>query len=88
MKKIYKKILILIVFIYFVFTLVSQQQTLNTYKTAEKQYSEQLDEAKETNEDLVNTKNNISSLNYIEELAREKLNMYLPNERVYVDIGK
>ena len=25
---------------------------------------------------------------YIEEVAREKLDMYLPNERVYIDISK
>ena len=33
-------------------------------------------------------KENINSPEYIEEIAREKLNMYLPNERVYIDIGK
>ena len=25
---------------------------------------------------------------FIEEIARDKLDMYLPNERVYIDIGK
>ena len=31
----------------------------------------------------------VTSRNDIEaDIAREKLNMYLPNERVYIDIGK
>jgi len=33
-------------------------------------------------------KENVDSTEYIEEMAREKLDMYLPNERVYVDMGK
>ena len=33
-------------------------------------------------------KDNINSPEYIEEIAREKLGMYLPNERVFIDIGK
>ena len=32
-------------------------------------------------------KENIDSPEYIEEIAREKLGMYLPNERVYIDVG-
>ena len=28
------------------------------------------------------------TMEYIEEIAREKLGMYLPNEKVYIDIGK
>lgn len=88
MKKLLKKCILIIIMIYFVFTLISQQKTLNTYKLAQKQYTEQLEEAKETNTELNDTKQNITSLNYIEEVAREKLGMYLPNERVYVDIEK
>lgn len=88
MKKIYKKILIVIIMVYFVFTLVSQQKTLNNYKSAEANYSDKIADAQETNQSLTETKKNITSLNYIEEVAREKLDMYLPNERVYVDIEK
>ena len=32
-------------------------------------------------------KNDVDSLDFIEETAREKLDMYYPNERVYVDTG-
>ena len=36
--------------------------------------------------ELKTVKNNINSTEYIENMAREKLGMYLPNERVYIDI--
>lgn len=88
MKKMYKKIFILIIAIYFVFVLISQQKTLNSYKAATKDYSKQLEQAKQTKKELIDTKKNISSLDYIEEIAREKLDMYLPNEKIYVDINK
>ncbi len=88
MKKIYKKIIIIAIMIYFVGVLISQQTTLNTYKSAETDYKQQLEDATETKEALIKTKQSVSSLDYIEEVAREKLDMYLPNERVYVDIEK
>ena len=88
MKKLYKNIIIVIAIIYFVITLISQQKTLNTYKSAEVSYKEQLEQAKELQSSLLATKSNVSSLDYIEEVAREKLDMYLPNERIYVDIEK
>ena len=88
MKKIYKKIIIAIFLIYFVVTLISQQKTLNQYKSEASTYYEQLETAKETNSELQKTKENVNSTEYIEEVAREKLDMYLPNERVYIDISK
>jgi len=88
MKKAYKNIFMGIVILYFGITLISQQKTLNTYKAAEAEYSEQIEEATCTKEELMATKESISSIDYIEEVAREKLDMYLPNERIYVDIEK
>lgn len=88
MKKIYKKIIIAIFLIYFVVTLMSQQKTINQYKSEASTYSGQLETAKETNSELQKTKENLNSAEYIEEVAREKLDMYLPNERVYIDISK
>lgn len=88
MKKVYKKIIIAIFIIYFVVTIISQQKTLNQYKTEASAYAKQLEAAKETNSDLQATKADINSTEYIEEVAREKLDMYLPNERVYIDMGK
>lgn len=88
MKKRYKRIIIFFIAVYFVYTLIAQQKTLNTYKASANLYAKELQQAKQTKQELLDTKKNISSLDYIEEIAREKLDMYLPNERVYVDISK
>ncbi len=73
---------------YIIYTVISQQQTLNSYKAEEKRYSAQIQEQKEEQEQLKQTKANINSEEYVESIAREKLNMYLPNERVYIDMSK
>ena len=88
MKKIYKNILIIAFFIYFIVTVISQQKTLNQYKTEAATYSKELEEVQNINEELTKTKENVNSPEYIEEVAREKLDMYLPNERVYIDMTK
>jgi len=87
-KKVYKKILFIVIAGYIVSIFVSQQQTLNTYKQEIKKCEEQIAEAKETKESLIAMKENVDSPEYIEQIAREKLGMYLPNEKVYIDIGK
>lgn len=89
MKKVnFKKIFILVFAIYVIYTFFVQQQTLNAYKAEENKYAKKIEEAEKEQEKLIQTKNNINSDEYIEQIAREKLDMYLPNERVYIDIGK
>ena len=88
MKNIFKKILLIAVGIYIISIFISQQQLLNTYQKEIGKYETQKQEAEETKESLVAMKDNVNSPEYIEEIAREKLGMYLPNERVYIDIGK
>lgn len=86
-KKIYKKLLILVVAIYVVFTLVNQQKALNQYTENSKKLSQQIEEQKEYKEELAKKKDNVNSLEFIEETAREMLDMYYPNEKVFVDRG-
>ena len=43
---------------------------------------------KEKKEELLVTQENVNSEEYIEKIAREKLDMYLPNETVYIDASK
>jgi len=86
-KKIYKKLLILIIGIYVIFTLINQQKTLNQYSQDSQQLSQQIEEEKENKEELAKKKDDVNSLEFIEQTAREKLDMYYPNERVYVDRG-
>lgn len=86
-KKIGKKLLFFAILAYIIYVFIGQQKTLNSYSTAQKYYSEQLNKQLAYQESLYDTKANINSKEYIEEVAREKLDMYLPNERVYIDRG-
>ena len=85
--KLLKRILILIIAVYTVFTLVNQQKTLNEYGKNSEELNTQIAEAEEKNEELTKQKDNVDSLEFIEQTAREKLDMYYPNEKVYVDQG-
>ncbi|MGN0993269.1 MAG: septum formation initiator family protein [Bacilli bacterium] len=87
MKKIYKKVLILLIGIYVVFVLINQQNTLNQYSQESIELSEKIQGEQETKEELAKKKEDVNSLEFIEQTAREKLDMYYPNERVYVDTG-
>ena len=87
-KKLYKKILLFIALCYVVNIFITQQKTLNTYLSEINEYEEKIEKAEDTKESLVAMKENVNSPEYIEKIAREKLGMYLPNERVYIDIAK
>ena len=83
----YKKILYIAIFVYVLYIFIGQQKTLNSYKRSQEYYSKQLRTQLAYQETLTETKTNIDSKEYIEKVAREKLDMYLPNERVYIDKG-
>lgn len=88
MRKLLIKLLLIFLAAYAVYIFVSQQKMLNSYAKEKKQYEMQISEAKEQQVDLNDTLSNIDSTEYIEKIAREKLDMYLPNEKVYIDIEK
>ena len=87
-KKVFKKILFLGIAIYIVGTLLSQQKTLNAYSKKVNNYENQIEEQQEAQQSLNEIKENVNSSQYIEQIAREKLGMYLPNEKVYIDATK
>lgn len=87
MKKIvkyFKRIILLIICIYAIVTFCKQQKILNTYASNKEILNIQIEQANNRQEELNKIKKNVTSEEYIEELAREKLDMYLPNERVYI----
>lgn len=88
LKNLLKKILIIAFIIYLVYTFISQQKTLNSYAKEKEIYTEEKELAQEEQNELNEMKENIDSDEYIEQIAREKLGMYYPNERVYIDIEK
>lgn len=88
MKIILKRILLLAISVYVVYTLVSQQKLLNTYAKETEGYANQIEQATQNQTELNETLESLNSTNFIEGIARDKLDMYLPNERVYIDITK
>ena len=83
--KLLKKLVFIAILIYAIITFIKQQKILNAYDEQENNLKTQISEAKEYQDKLNEEKANVNSPEYIEAIAREKLDMYLPNERVYVD---
>lgn len=79
----------LIALIVWIVMLIKQQLNISQYKDELKDLSSQIEvaenELNQNKQDLEQEKKNTDSLEYIEKLAREKLGMYLQNERVYID---
>ncbi len=86
-----KKLLSFFIFVaitsYAVVTLINQQITLNRYSEEQAKLTQQIQEEKNYKDELVAKKDNVNSEEFIEQTAREKLDMYLPTEKVYVDTG-
>lgn len=82
----------IIALIIWIVMLIKQQINISQYKDDIKDLSSKIEVAEKELDDnkqnLEQEKKNTDSLEYIEKLAREKLGMYLPNERVYVDSTK
>lgn len=87
-KNLIKKICITTFLVYISIILIQQQKTLASYNSQKKYYSEKIAEAKEYNQTLMATKDNLNSKEYIEAICREKLDMYSENEKVYININK
>lgn len=88
LKNILKRVVIIVLFIYAVSIFVKQQKMLNTYASEKEQYTNEIVTARSEQDKLNTQLNSVNSTEYIEEMARDKLGMYLPNERVYIDITK
>lgn len=88
MKKLFnlsKKVVFIVLTIYAIITFCNQQKILNTYASNKAELSTKIEEAKDKQQELDGQKENSNSSEYIESVARDKLNMYLPNEKVYIN---
>ena len=78
-----------IALIIWIVMLLKQQLNISHYKDEIKGLSSKIEvaesELNQNKQNLEQEKKNTDSLEYIEKLAREKLGMYLQNERVYID---
>ena len=86
-KKIYRRLFAVIIATYVIFTIANQQKILNQYSQSIDKLSQKINEEQEYKEELAKQKEDVNSLEFIEQTAREKLDMYYPNERLYVDNG-
>lgn len=86
--KIIRNIIIFIILIYVIFTLINQQKILNQYTKSTQELAQSVEKEKQNKEELSKKKEDVNSLEFIEEMAREKLDMYHPNEKVFIDQGK
>ena len=72
--------------------LIRQQKNIIQYQKEIKELSAKInvaqDELEQNKQNLEEEINKSNSPEYIEKVAREKLGMYLQNERVYVDSNK
>lgn len=82
------RIIILGILAYFLYVIITQQQTMANYREEAAVTEKQKEIEIEKNHELQEKRDNLNSTEYIENVAREKLGMYLPNERVYIDITK
>lgn len=76
-------LILVLVLVYACFTFFNQQAKLNSYRQDISYYTAQNEELNQKNEDLLEEQKNVNSEEYIEEVARKKLEMYLPNEMVF-----
>ena len=86
-KRIFTVLLFIMISSYAIVTLVNQQITINRYNEEHAKLSNQIQEETEHKDELIAKKENVNSEEFIEQTAREKLDMYLPTEKVYVDAG-
>lgn len=76
-------LILISVLVYACFTFFNQQAKLNSYRQDISYYTAQNEELKQKKDDLLEEQKNVNSEEYIEEVARKKLEMYLPNEIVF-----
>lgn len=86
-KKLIRNIIAFLALIYVIYTLFNQQKVLNQYAQNSEDLNGQIEAEKEYKEELAKKQSDINSDEFIENTARDKLDMYLPNEKVYMDTG-
>lgn len=74
--------------IIFICTFVDQQIALNKKNSEIEELSQRVEAALQESEKLQAEVDNLSDPEYIEKIARERLGLVRPNERVFVDSNK
>ena len=78
---------ILFLAVYATYTLIKQEIAINKYEKEKSFYMEQINLANKKHEEYKHYSEYVKSEEYIEKIAREKLGMLLPEERVYIAVN-
>ena len=77
------KILVLILLAYIVFTLLSLRQKLTDARDQVETLQQQVTDQTQTNTELSNAIENSDNPSFLKDIAREKLGLVAPNEKVF-----
>ena len=80
-----KVYIILFLTVYASYILIKQEIEINKYDKEKLYYMEQIDLANKKHEEYKHYSEYVKSEEYIERIAREKLGMLLPEERIYIE---
>lgn len=78
-------IMTILFIVYFGFTFFNQQLKLNKYNSQIEMYEKEIESKQNLIEYYKSRKENITTDEYIESVAREKLGLVKPYEKVYID---
>lgn len=85
LKRLFKTIILVALLLYGCIVLAKQEMTFDKYDKELKSYKTLISEEEIRHEQLVSTRAQISTKEHIEEVAREKLGLVMPNEIVFID---
>lgn len=77
------KVIVLILLAYMIFSLISVRQKIAATNDAIQTLTEQVNDQTQTNTELSNAIENRDDPSYLEDIAREKLGLVSPNDRVF-----
>lgn len=87
-KRFFISLFVLLFVLYFVYIMIWQQMVISKKSKEIDALEEKINAAQQQTEQLENELNNLNDPEYIERIAREKLGLVRPNERVFVDANK
>lgn len=74
--------------VYFAYTMVTQQSMINAKNKELESLQQKINSVKSENDELRKKKEMLDTDEYYEKVAREKLGMVKPGEKVFFDINK
>lgn len=84
----FSRIILIVCIIYCSLTMIKQQFQINEYNLKIKDVSSQIQIKEQETEILNDLKKKTTDPTYIEKIAREKLDLVKPYEKIFIDVNK